>query len=66
VPGRAIRRVIGRFDFLGYRFLPSGIVGVVIETVQFVERMARFYEQGADEIRIEDSFDAGGRGCGAD
>ena len=48
-------RISRGFDFLGYRFSPSGIVGVAIQIVQrCVERITRLYEQGADEIRIGD------------
>ncbi len=47
-----IGRVSRGFDFLGYRFSPSGL-GVARPTVQrFVERVNRLYEQGADSLRI--------------
>jgi hypothetical protein len=54
-PGRTIGRISRGFDFLGYRFSPSGIVGIATQTVQrCVERMNRLYEQGADAVRIGD------------
>ncbi len=43
------------FDFLGYRFSSLGLLGVAVQTVvRCVERMNRFYEQGADNVRIRD------------
>jgi RNA-directed DNA polymerase len=40
------------FDFLGYRFEPQGL-GLALGTLKrFQERLARLYEQGADEHRI--------------
>jgi hypothetical protein len=57
-----IGRISRGFDFLGYRFLPSGIVGVATQTFErCVERMARRYEQGADAIRIGDYVRRGSR-----
>jgi RNA-directed DNA polymerase len=48
-----VGRISRGFDFLGYRFSSSEIVGVATQTVErCVERMIRLYEQGADEIRI--------------
>lgn len=50
------KTLIGRnergFDFLGYHFEPEGlsVAGKTIERLQ--ERIARFYEQGADSVRI--------------
>lgn len=51
------KTVIGRlergFDFLGYRFAPTGL-GVARVTVErFIERVSRLYEQGATAGRIE-------------
>jgi len=38
----------------GYRFNHQGLVGLASETLQnFSERVAALYEQGADEIRIQ-------------
>ncbi len=48
-----IGRVNRGFDFLGYTFQTTGLVGVARQTVErFVERATRLYEQGADAIRI--------------
>ena len=47
-----IGRISRGFDFLGYRFSPSGL-GIAQPTVtRFLERARRLYEQGADAIRI--------------
>ena len=41
------------FDFLGYRFGALGLIGLVTKTIQnFIERIARLYEQGASKTRI--------------
>ncbi len=49
-----IGRISRGFDFLGYRFSPSGL-GIAQPTVtRFVERARRLYEQGADAIRIDE------------
>ncbi len=48
-----IGRISRRFDFLGYRFYSSGLVGVAAKTIErFAERVSRLYEQGADLGRI--------------
>jgi len=47
-----IRKIEKGFDFLGHRFEPRGL-GLALGTVKrFKERIARLYEQGADEYRI--------------
>lgn len=47
-----IGRVARGFDFLGYHF-SSGGLGIAPRTMdRFKERMARLYEQGADETRL--------------
>ncbi len=49
-----IGRISRGFDFLGYRFSPSGL-GIAQPTVtRFLERARRLYEQGADAIRIDE------------
>ncbi len=49
-----IGRVQKGFDFLGYHFTHLGIVGLAKKTVQnFLERMAKLYEQGANNDRIQ-------------
>ena len=49
-----IGRIRRGFDFLGYRFSPSGL-GIAQPTVtRFLERARRLYEQGADAIRIDE------------
>jgi len=50
------KTIIGRirrgFDFLGYSFSPSGL-GIATKTIQnFLARITRLYEQGADAVRI--------------
>jgi len=50
------KTLIGRtergFDFLGY-FIKPGRLSVSLKTIEnFIERIARLYEQGADYIRI--------------
>ncbi len=48
-----IGRVSRGFDFLGFRFAASGLVGVAVQTVhRCAERIAELYEQRADNIRI--------------
>ncbi len=47
-----IGKVEREFDFLGY-FLKPGILSVSVVTINnFVERISRLYEQGADYVRI--------------
>jgi hypothetical protein len=47
-----IGRIERGFDFLGYRFSSAGL-GIAPQTTdRFKARMARLYEQGADEVRI--------------
>ncbi len=49
-----IGRISRGFDFLGYRFSPSGL-GIAQPTLtRFLERAGRLYEQGADAIRIDE------------
>ncbi len=48
-----IGRITRGFDFLGYWFSPLGL-GVAKRTVErMVDKVARLYEQDADEFRIE-------------
>jgi len=48
-----IGKISKGFDFLGYRFNHQGLVGLAKTTIQnFNERIAKLYEQGADEVRI--------------
>ena len=54
--GEATQSFIGsikrEFDFLGYRFSSAGL-GIAPQTIdRFQARMARLYEQSADEVRI--------------
>ena len=40
------------FDFLGYRFSSTGLVGIAVQTVErCVERTSQLYEQGAGPTR---------------
>ena len=54
-PGKTfIGRIARGFDFLGYQFTPSGL-GIARPTgKRFVGRARRFYEQGADWLRIDE------------
>ena len=48
-----VGRIRRGFDFLGYRFASTGLIGVARQSVErFVERATRLYEQGADRSRI--------------
>ncbi len=48
-----IGRIKRGFDFLGYWFSPDGL-SIAAKTVErMVDRVARLYEQGADDVRIE-------------
>ncbi len=47
-----IGRISRGFDFLGYRFLPTGITVAAKTIGNFVERICQLYEQGADRVRI--------------
>ena len=48
-----VGRISRGFDFLGYRFAPTGLIGVARQSVErFVERVSWLYEQGADNERI--------------
>lgn len=41
------------FDFLGYWFSPAGL-SIARKTVErMLDKVARLYEQGADDVRIE-------------
>ena len=48
-----IGRISRGFDFLGYWFSPEGL-SIAAKTVErMVDKVARLYEQGADDVRIE-------------
>jgi RNA-directed DNA polymerase len=48
----AIGRIERGFDFLGYHFSPGGL-SLAPQTIdRFKARLARLYEQGADEVRL--------------
>ena len=48
-----IGRISRGFDFLGYWFSPLGL-SIARKTVErMINKVARLYEQGADEVRIE-------------
>ena len=49
-----IGRVERRWDFLGYRFAPSGLEVGSVTVSRFLERVSRLYEQGATASRIEE------------
>jgi len=50
-----IGRISRGFDFLGYCFGTTGLVGVAKQSLErFVERATRLYEQDADTDRIEE------------
>jgi|TARA_B100000315_G_C14458295_1_gene532501 hypothetical protein len=40
------------FDFLGHKYKPSGLSLAPKTFERFADRIARLYEQGADELRI--------------
>ncbi len=47
-----IRRVARGFDFLGYQFGVGGL-GIARQSIErSLGKMARLYEQGADEVRV--------------
>ncbi len=47
-----IGRISRGFDFLGYPFTPSGLAVAAKTIERFAERVARLYDQGADDLCI--------------
>ena len=47
-----IGRIAHGFDFLGYHLTPTNIAPARQTLQNFVQRIARLYEQGADAVRI--------------
>jgi len=49
-----------RFDFLGYRFAPSGLGVAQVTVKRFLTKVSRLYEQGATDSRIGETAIGGG------
>ena len=47
-----IGRISAGFDFLGYHLTPAGLAPARQTLQNFLQRIARLYEQGADSVRI--------------